>query len=234
MKICLKKISSIRWPSQHQLDITEQTPLPAKSVNLYAETKRKGEELIRNYQAPWAILRPRAVFGPGDTVLLPRIIEAAKQGKLPLLVAPGESIIGDLIYIDNLTDYIIKAVEDDKIQGDYNLTNNEPVPIIDFLMDVLGKLEIPLPTRRVSVRTAMFGAAVLEGFHKIFRPSREPAITRFGVHVFAYSKTFDVSKSIRDMGTPKINIEQGIKQTILAMKSDDPEKISGTSPGSHL
>jgi nucleoside-diphosphate-sugar epimerase len=46
-------------------------------VNAYAETKAMGEALVRTYEGPWVIVRPRAVFGPGDTVLFPRILAAA-------------------------------------------------------------------------------------------------------------------------------------------------------------
>ena len=55
------------------------------------------------------ILRPRAVFGPGDTVLFPRVLTAARKGRLPLLVSDGPPPQGDVIYIDNLCHYMLQA-----------------------------------------------------------------------------------------------------------------------------
>src|SRR5262249_38661197 len=127
--------SSVYYRPCHQFGITEETPLPERPVNHYAATKRKAESLVAAYPGPWVILRPRAVFGPGDTVLFPRILRAAQAGRLPLLVADGP-VTGDLIYIENLVDYTVRAATDPLVRGCFNLTNNEPVPVLDFLLDI--------------------------------------------------------------------------------------------------
>ena len=64
--------------------------------------------------------------------------------------------------------------------------------------------------RRVSVGTAMIVATLLEGAWSLLRLSGEPPITRFGVGVFAWSKTFDVSKALADLGSPSVALEDGI------------------------
>ena len=117
---------------------------------------------------------------------------------------PDGPAIGDLIYIDNLIDVIVQAATRDDVSGEFNLTNNQPVAIMDFLLDVFSRLSIPEPRRQVSTRSAMRFAALLEGVYSILMPWREPPITRFGVHVFAYSKTFDVTKMLRTFGPPKV------------------------------
>jgi len=216
--------SSVCYRPQHQLGVTEEMPLPDRAVNLYAETKRRAEELIQNYPGPWAILRPRAVFGPGDTVLLPRILRAAREGRLPLLYAPDGPVVGDLIYIENLVDAVVAAAAPqhptaseaaaEPRAGVFYLTNDEPVPIHDFLFGVFDRLGIPRPRRRVSARTAMVVAGGLELFHRLFRPRVEPAITRFGVHVFRYSKTFDIAKAKRVLGPPRVSLAEGLDRTV--------------------
>lgn len=196
--------SSVYYKNEHQLNITEQTPLPDKAINLYAATKRRAEDLVRQYQGAWVILRPRAVFGPEDTVLFPRILRAAKAGRLPLLKSKDGSVLGDLIYIETLCDYIAKASLDPTITGEFNLTNNEPVVMLEFLLDIFKQLGLPEPKRTVPVERAMLFARVLEGIYT-FLLGREPPITRFGVSVFAYSKTFDVSKTLKILGEPKVS-----------------------------
>ena len=76
--------SSVHYAHGDQVDLTEDTPLPTIPINEYAATKRQGEELVRRSRVPWTILRPRAVFGPGDTVLFPRILRAAERGGISI------------------------------------------------------------------------------------------------------------------------------------------------------
>jgi nucleoside-diphosphate-sugar epimerase len=210
--------ASVFYRPCHQLGITEQTPFPDKAINHYAATKRRAEERVSAYPGAWVILRPRAIFGPGDTVLFPRILRAAQAGRLPLLISPDGPVVGDLIYIDNLVDYTVQVASEAHIEGCFNLTNNEPVPILDFLSDVFQKLDIPLPRRRVSIRRAMFLAWLLEGFYGLCWPQREPPITRFGVHVFAYSKTFDVSRMLVTMGPPRVPQRVGVERFVAWVK----------------
>ena len=210
--------SSVYYRPGHQLGIREDTPFPRRPINHYAATKRKAEGLVRSYPGSWVILRPRAIFGPGDTVLLPRILEAARAGRLPLLAPKDGVAIGDLIYIDNLVDYVARAALDPGVRGCLNLTNNEPVAIHGFMLDIFRRLDIPAPKRRVSVRLASAAAGLLEWYYALCRPGREPPITRFGVHVFAYSKTFDVSRMLATLGAPRVSLTEGVERTVACIK----------------
>lgn len=211
--------SSIYYRPSHQLGITEDDPPAEKPVNHYAASKIRAEQLVRNYEGTWVILRPRAVFGPGDTVLFPRILAAARAERLPLLTSPDGPVRGDIIYIDNLVEMIIEAARHNGIVGEYNLTNDQPVVIVDLLLDIFARLQIPLPKRRVSTRSAMFFATLLEYIYGIFLPWSEPPITRFGVHVFAYSKTFNVAKMREAFGSPKVSLETGVERFVEWIRS---------------
>ena len=219
-KLVFISSSSVFYRAGHQLGITEETPLPAKAVNHYAATKQQAEKLVEQYKGDWVIARPRAVFGPGDTVLLPRILHAAREGRLPLLIAKDGPAVGDLIYIDNLVDAIVHAATHRDIRGAFNLTNNEPVAIQDFLLELFSQLGIAPPKKRVRVPVAMTAAALLEFIHTIFLPHKEPPITRFGIHVFAYSKTFNVAKMLQTMGPPRVSLREGLARTVAALKED--------------
>lgn len=197
---------------QDQIDLTEQSPLPARMINLYAATKRQAEALVERMAIPWAVLRPRAVFGPGDTVLFPRILRAAKRGVLPRVVRPdGQSPWGDLIYIENLTHYIERALAA-RATGFYNLTNNQPVRLDPFVDGILAELGLAKPRRGVSLKTALRVARGFEWAAAHLLGNREPPITQFGVEVMAYSKTFDVSKMVEAFGPPPFSVDQGVER----------------------
>jgi 2-alkyl-3-oxoalkanoate reductase len=204
--------SAVMYANEHQLGLDELTPLPPKPINRYAATKRIAEQVVRSYSGPWCIVRPRAVFGPGDTVVFPRILRAAQSGRLPLIES-DQPVLGDLIYIDTLVDYLLCVIER-RANGLYLVTNNRPVPILEFLGSVFAKLGLPAPTRRIPVRRAMRFATAVEALYTTLPFLGEPPLTRFGVSVFAYSKTFNVAKSLRDLGPPSVSLEDGVERFV--------------------
>lgn len=205
--------SSVYYNTDDQYNLSEISPIGQKFINEYARTKYLGELCVQEFPNQWTILRPRAVFGPRDTVLFPRILDAARKKTLPIIEREKKAI-GDLIYIENLIDYMFQAATNKNVVGIYNLTNNEPVEIESFLFSIFERLRLPLPTFRISYKNALIGASLIEGLYQILPILGEPPITEFGIHVFALSKTFDVTKSIQVMGHPKINIETGVNRFI--------------------
>ena len=202
--------SSVFYRNGPQLGLTEDSPIGPRFVNRYAATKHAGELLVREYGGPSLIVRPRAVFGPGDTVLFPRLLAAARAGRLPLFTGAPPAV-GDLIYIDTLADYLLRAVEKPELTGAYNLTNAEPVAIQPFLLDLFARLGLPAPRKRVSIRAALVAAGLTEAAWAILRRKGEPPVTRFGVGVFAWSKTFDVRRALADLGPPSVSIADGLE-----------------------
>lgn len=211
--------SAVMYENSHQLGLTEEMPLPAVPINRYAATKRVAEALVAGYTGGYCVVRPRAVFGPGDTVVFPRILRAARAGKLPLLAA-DRPVFGDLIYVDTLVDYLLRIVET-RVRGLYLLTNNEPVEILEFLGSVFDRLGLPRPTRRIPVQRAMRIATLVEGVYGLLPWLGEPPVTRFGVSVFAYSKTFNVTKALRDLGPPSVSLQDGVDR-FIAWQSVQP------------
>lgn len=210
--------SSVFYREADQLNMTEASPIGPDFVNHYARTKYEGEELMRRFPGSHVILRPRAVFGPHDTVLFPRILRAAQQGRMAFIGRPGSPAVGDLIYIDSLCDYMLRAALDPTITGEFNLTNNEPVEIQSFLLRIFAALGLATPTRSIPRDRALIIGSALEWIFKALLPWKEPPITRFGVGVLAFSKTFDVGKSLRVLGPPSVSLEDGLQRFIQWQK----------------
>ena len=214
--------SSVYYRPEDQLQISEATAQASPPVNLYAETKQQAEQRVRAYSGAWTIFRPRAVYGPGDTVLFPRILAAARAGRLPLLTREHSPVIGDLIYIDNLIRCFMKAATDPTIHGDFNLTDGQPVEIIGFLLSVFDQLNIPHPSKTIPVRKAFLLAGMIETMYRLFAWWKEPPITRFGVHVFAWSKTFDVQKMRSTFGDPPTSSAEGVRRFVAWIQQENP------------
>jgi nucleoside-diphosphate-sugar epimerase len=200
--------SSVHYRPCDQLGIREDDPIGPNFANTYAETKAAGETLTRAYDGAWTILRPRAVFGPGDTVLFPRLLEAAKRGKLPRIVREGPPAMGDLIGVDALTDYMLRAAQRDDAIGAFNLSHGEPVAMQDFLADIFRRLDLPPPGRAISYRTARTTAHIAEVLWSVLPLRGEPPVTRFGVDVLCFSKTLDIAKARATLGEPSRTLAQ--------------------------
>ena len=150
-------------PARRQLGITESTPIGPDFLNDYARTKHEGELLVRDYPGEWVIARPRAVFGPGDTTLLPRIVAAARAGRLPFLGDPrlrrsATSCTSTPSSTSSSPRRFVPGLGGTSV----NLTNGEPVPLMPTIARMLHDLGIPAPTRTIGRHAALGIAAAAE------------------------------------------------------------------------
>lgn len=208
--------TSVYYRDRDQLGLTETSPIPsdAEQINVYSRTKRIGERLVSDYEGTHLVLRPRAVFGPDDTVLMPRLLRAARAGRLPVFRrADGRQAVADVIYVENVARYVATALEQ-RVTGSLNITNDRPVEIQPFLADVFRRLGYPVPQRQVPVALAMAIARIAELASATLLDWREPVITRFGVSVFAWSKTFDVALCRSTLGPPHIALEEAVERYV--------------------
>jgi 2-alkyl-3-oxoalkanoate reductase len=196
--------SSVLYAPGDQERLAEDPAPLTLPVNDYARTKRAAEDLTRAYAGPWAILRPRAVYGVGDTVLFPRIARAARLRLLPRF-RQDRPARGDLVSIDTLVRQVARAL-DREAEGTLHLIDPAPVMIADFVQDVLARLDLPSPALTLGVQPALRMARALEGVSR--RTGWwEPPLTRFGVEVFTTTKTFDDSRTRALLGAPDIPTE---------------------------
>lgn len=215
----IKRLVHISTPSlyfdfQDKYDLNESDSFSKKFVNDYASSKKAGEDLIQNafYQGlPTVTLRPRGIFGPGDTSIFPRILSAMEKRMLPL-INEGNALM-DITYIDNVVDAIVLAIEAKHVEGQtYNITNDEPKAFIELLRLLSDKLQIPLKTRNVSFNTAYYSAKMIEGVYRLLRLKSEPPITCYGVGLVSKSMTFDIKKAKKELGyRPKVSIDEGLE-----------------------
>lgn len=93
-------------------------------------------------------MRPRAIFGPGDRALFPRLLKVNNDKGIPLL-GKGRSLI-DLTYVDNVADAMLSAcfASSQALGRAYNISGGEPLPFGELLDRLFGHLDIPLRTRR--------------------------------------------------------------------------------------
>lgn len=210
--------SSVLFDYADRLDLGEEAALPRRPANDYAATKRIAESVVLDAAArglPSVILRPRALFGPGDTSLFPRLLRVNESRGIPL-VGGGEARI-DLTYVDNFVDAIVLACEAPvhRVEGEvFHITNGEPVKLKELLPRLFDLIGTPLRTKRVSRPVALAAGRTMERLYRAF-PSlgEEPPFTLYTVGQLAYSQTLDTAKARRELGyEPRIRLDEGLRR----------------------
>ncbi|QEG22951.1 NAD-dependent epimerase/dehydratase family protein [Mariniblastus fucicola] len=207
--------------------VTDRTEFPREFCCPYAQSKAESEKLVSDAMAAGLnayIVRARAVFGPGDNALLPRLIAASKAGRLRQ-IGNGENLC-DLTYIDNLVAGLILAARPTAPNGVCTITNEDPVRLWDVLKNVLLETTGKFPTKKVPYWLALRAAHWAELKHRVLRTPGEPPITRYGVGLLAKQQTFVSEAAKRDLRyQPLVPLKEGIRRTVsdLRRRHESPD-----------
>ena len=197
--------------------LDEGAPYPEKFEAPYPETKAAAERIVleaNNGDLSTCSLRPHLIWGPGDTNIVPRLLERARSGRL--LKIKGGPYMVDTIYIDNAVDAHLLAAErlspDSPTAGRaYFISQDEPVDIGRMIDLIIGTAGFPPVRRTVPLWAAHAAGWVFEMLYTVFRRESDPPVTRFAVKQLATDHWFDISAARRDLGYhPRISIEEGL------------------------
>lgn len=187
---------SIYTRATDQLDLTEQSPLPDRFANTYAATKHVAERLVlsaaRDGFATVA-LRPRAVIGPHDTVLLPRLLRAARKGVLPLpgggraLVEPTDA--RDVAHAFTAAERRAEAVSGQA----FNISGGVALSVARLADLVFARLGRQVRIIDIPAGLAVAAAGLAEGVARLSPSQAEPILTPYGAMVLGWSQTFDMT-----------------------------------------
>ncbi|MFS9172094.1 NAD(P)-dependent oxidoreductase [Streptococcus infantis] len=206
---------SVYAAPKDQLAIKESDAPEENNLNNYIRSKLASEKLFKDYpDVPSIILRPRGLFGIGDTSILPRVINLSQKIGIPL-IGDGRQLM-DMTCVENVALAIRLAIEAPEAKGEvYNITNGEPRAFRDLLEESLTGLGYPIKYRKIPAFLLSVIATSLEFLYKTLNLKGEPALTRYTYYLLRYSQTLDISKAEKELGYhPKISISEGIEQYV--------------------
>ncbi len=205
---------SVAFRFRDQLNLGEDTPFP-HPVNAYAASKQQAERLVRARAAVGPIvLRPRGIYGPGDTALLPRLLRAAQSGALPL-IHHGEAVT-DLTHVDDVVSAIALALAapDACLGRVYNISGGEALTIKAIITQSAAAAKVPVRFTAIPYGLAMTAARIAELAATLTPGRPEPLFTAYSVGVMAFSQTLDIAAAARDLGYgPRVTFAEGLGQT---------------------
>lgn len=204
---------TVYFAMRDQEGVRETLPLP-KPINHYALTKAAADHAVMaTSDLHTTILRPRGIYGAGDTALLPRMMAAARRGPLPLLRKGAASI--DLTHVSDVCRAIEAALGATTASGDvFNISGGEPLSVRHIVDSACARLGVnarwralPLPPLRLIART-------LEGVNARLPHQPEPRITPYTLGLFAYRQSLDISKAQAQLNwSPEVSFETGLART---------------------
>jgi nucleoside-diphosphate-sugar epimerase len=186
--------ASVYDPFTATMNAAEAAGPVARYLNAYGESKAAAERLL-TYRPDTVVLRPHAVYGPGDTTLLPRLL-AAISGRNLVIVGDGRTR-HSLTSIDNLVSAVLLACAPTAKPGTYNIADAEPVALEDALHEMFAERGLDVLIRHLPVRLAWWLATVAEN---TWRPARLAQLSRYAVSHLGFERTLDITAARRDLG----------------------------------
>lgn len=206
----------------------------------YSHTKAVAEEMIIAANGKNGLLttsiRPASLFGEGDLLLTPNMIEAGRKN---LIIGTGKNKF-DFTYVGNNAYAQVLAAtalmrastldepipEELRVAGEaFVITNDEPCPFWDFARDIaiaVGHQVDRSKARYLPTNLLMTGVGIWEGVVKTFTfGNQTPWMTQRKILPTTLERTFDISKAKRRLNyKPQVNMEEAIQRTAQWWKSE--------------
>lgn len=187
---------------------------PIAPADYYQQTKYEGELELPAFAEKgleYAILRPTAIYGPGDPGRFVMIYRRAKKGSFPIF-GSGQTYYHP-VYIDNLVDAFVLAMAPGVGKGKaYIIADEEYFSIEDLVKRVGGAIGVDVKTPHFPIWPLIIAGHVCE---KTCRPfGITPPIFPRRVDWFRQVRAFRIDKAKTDLGyRPAIGIDEGLKRT---------------------
>lgn len=183
-----------------------------RPVTGYGRSKLAAEVEVRRAPIRWSILRPPAVYGPGDVANFLTVFRAARRFGMSPVFGDGSQLIS-LIHVDDLATAIATAAELPAVDGGTFYVNHPEVvtsrQFVEAVGDVVGrKLRVvPLPhwvtrsaLRATGAWAGTFGTRTIlhaDKANEFVQPAWTGDPTRF-IDATGWQPRFDISTGLAD------------------------------------
>jgi nucleoside-diphosphate-sugar epimerase len=199
---------------QPLVEVDERAPLRFDSPVLYSSTKARAEEAVIEANQDGlqtVVVRPRFVWGRGDTTLLPVMTEMVRSGRFAWIGGGRQRT--STTHVANVVHGLLLAAERGAPGGVYFVTDGEPVVFRDFITRLLATQGVTPPDRSIPLPVARAVAAASETAWRLLPLPGRPPLTRFAVWVSGLETTIDMTRARTELGyAPVMTIDQGLEE----------------------
>ena len=188
---------------------------PIAPADYYQQTKYDGErlvlDLVREKRLPATVIRPAAIYGPGDPGRFLILFRLVSKGTF-LMFGDGKTHYHPL-HIENLVDAFELAAEKDGIIGEsFIIADERSAELNELVHAVAEALDQSVKVRYLPFTPLRTAAVVCEAVCKPLRIT--PPLFPRRVDWFKQNRSFDISKARRLLGyEPRVDLKTGLKQT---------------------
>jgi nucleoside-diphosphate-sugar epimerase len=187
---------------------------PITPADYYQYTKYEGEKVAHEFIKRGlnvTILRPAAIYGPGDPERWVMLFKRARTGTF-IMFGDGTATYHPL-YIDNLVDAFMLAEREPAAAGQTYLIADEHYYALNDLVQAIGEvLNLKVKIVHMPFAPLWLAAVVCEGVCKPFRV--DPPLFRRRVDWFRQVRAFDISKAKKELGyDSRVDLKTGLKCT---------------------
>jgi len=192
----------------------ETAPYPPLPNGLYPWSKGQAErDVVAANSADLAtmVVRPRFIWGRGDTTLLPQLTAVMRSGSWAWF--GGGTHLMSTCHIRNVVEGTLLALERGRGGEIYFLTDGAPVQFRDFMTRLVATQEVQAPARVMPFWLLQGLAAAGEEIWSAFNLSGRPLMTRTAVNLLFQEVTVVDRKARAELGyTGAVSIEQGLSE----------------------
>ena len=177
----------------------------------YQRTKVEAETWIRDHARetglPLTVVRPCAIYGPGDMRLL-KVFRMARMPVVPVL-GFGSKNLYHLVHVEDLVNFMIYAAQQETTLGEVYLCGaDEPIRLVDMIGRIADRLGRRARILRLPVTPFFWAGDLCEAVCKPL--GIEPPIYRRRVAFYTKDRAFDTSKMRGTGFTNRYSNETGI------------------------
>jgi nucleoside-diphosphate-sugar epimerase len=199
---------------QPLVEVDETAPLRPDSPVLYSATKARAEQAVLGANRDGfetVVVRPRFVWGVGDTTLLPRMVEMVRAGRFAWI--GGGHHRTSTTHVENVVEGLVLGATRGRPGNAYFVTDGDVVVFRDFVSDLLATQGVAAPSRNVPISVASALAAAGEAAWRWLPLPGQPPLTRFAYWVSSQDCTIRIDKAREQLGyAPVKSIADGLAE----------------------
>ena len=187
---------------------------PIQPADYYQRTKYEAEPLVKREAGSameTVILRPAAIYGPGDPERFFMIFKRVSKGTFPMF-GSGQTLYHPL-YVDNLVDAFLLCLPPGAGNGrEYLIADEHYYPIEEIVRAVARALDVPVRIPHYPVWPVVAVGHIVE---KVCKPiGITPPIFPRRVDWYRQNRAFDIGRAKRELGyRPQVQLEDGLRRT---------------------
>ncbi len=180
----------------------------------YQQSKLAGERLALSYfrdGLPGAVLRPAAIYGPGDLRFL-KLFRSVARGWF-VMIGTGANLY-HMVYLDDLVDATMLCAESSAARGQvFIVAGDTATTTAELVAKVASALGMRPPRKRLPLWPLQIAAPICQRLCRLI--DIEPPLYPRRLEFFTDDRAFDITQARWILGfAPRVSLDEGIRRTM--------------------